>query len=156
MNRHYTVEHYLDQIEDIAARFDKPFLGSDIIAGFVGETEEEFQITVDNLKKSKLSKIHVFPYSVRKGTTAEKMEGHLSDKIKDERASIIKQISNNKYNDFIADNVGKEREVLIEKHLDKQTCLYKGLTRNYINVLLENGSFNTLDKVLLTKNNIKT
>lgn len=156
MNRHYTVEHYLDQIEDIAARFDKPFLGSDIIAGFVGETEEEFQITVDNLKKSKLSKIHVFPYSVRKGTTAEKMEGHLSDKIKDERASIIKQISNNKYNDFIADNIGKEREVLIEKHLDKQTGLYKGLTRNYINVLLENGSFNTLDKVLLTKNNIKT
>ena len=86
MNRHYTVEYYLDQIEDIVSRFDKPFLGSDIIAGFVGETDEDFQTTVENLNKSKLSQIHTFPYSIRKGTIAEKMEGHLPDKIKEERA----------------------------------------------------------------------
>lgn len=72
MNRHYTVEYYLDQIEDIVSRFDKPFLGSDIIAGFAGETEDDFQTTVENLNKSKLSQIHTFPYSIRKGTIAEK------------------------------------------------------------------------------------
>ena len=155
MNRHYTVEQYLEQIEDIASRFDRPFLGSDIIAGFVGETEEDFQITIENLEKSKLSKIHVFPYSIRKGTSAEKMEGHLPESIKDERATIIKKISEEKFNDFLKINIDTTQEVLIEKHPDKQTGLYKGLTRNYINVLLKEGSFNTLKKVLLTKENIK-
>ena len=66
MNRHYSVEFYLDQIEDIVSRFERPFLGSDIIAGFVGETEEDFLTTVENLKKSKLSQIHTFPYSKEK------------------------------------------------------------------------------------------
>ncbi len=144
MNRHYTVDYYLDQIEDIVSRFDKPFLGSDIIAGFVGEAEEEFQTTVENLRKSKLSQIHVFPYSIRKGTLAEKMEGHLPDKIKEERAGIIKEISAEKLKTFLESNIGSNQEVLIEKHKDKKTGMYKGLTRNYINVLLEEGHFNTI------------
>ena len=149
MNRHYTVEYYLDQIEDIVSRFDKPFLGSDIIAGFVGETEGEFQTTIENLKKAKLSQIHTFPYSIRKGTIAEKMEGHLPDKIKEERAEIIKKISAEKFQAFLVSNLGTEQEVLIEKHKDKQTGLYKGITRNYINVLLTEGEFNTLRTVKL-------
>lgn len=149
MNRHYTVEYYLDQIEDIVSRFDKPFLGSDIIAGFVGETEEEFQTTIENLKKAKLSQIHTFPYSIRKGTIAEKMEGHLPDKIKEERAEIIKKISAEKFQAFLVSNLGTEQEVLVEKHKDKQTGLYKGITRNYINVLLTEGEFNTLRTVKL-------
>ena len=151
MNRHYTVEYYLDQIENIVSRFDKPFLGSDIIAGFVGETEEEFQTTVENLNKSKLSQIHTFPYSVRKGTIAEKMDGHLPDKVKEERAEIIKQISSEKLQIFLKSNIGTNQEVLVEKHKDKQTGLYKGLTRNYINVLLKKGEFNTLQTVNLIK-----
>jgi len=151
MNRHYTVEYYLEQIEDINSRFDKPFLGSDIIAGFVGETEDDFEITVENLKKAKLSQIHVFPYSIRKGTIAEKMDGHLSDKIKEQRADIIKEISNEKYIKFLKSNLGTTQEVLIEKHLDKHTGLYKGITKNYINVLIDNAEFNTLKEVKLDK-----
>jgi len=155
MSRHYTVEYYLEQIEDIVSRFQNPFLGSDIIAGFVGETEEDFNITVENLKKSKLSKIHTFPYSIRKGTEAEKMEGHLADKVKEERANIIKKISSDKFSEFINNNIGTVQEVLIEKHLDKNTGKYKGVTRNYINVILDEGEFNSLKKVTLTKNIIK-
>ena len=153
MNRHYTVEYYLEQIEDIVSRFDKPFLGSDIIVGFVGETEEEFATTVENLKKSKLTQIHTFPYSIRKGTIAEKLEGHLPDKIKEERASIIKQISAQKSEEFLRSNIGSNQEVLIEKHLDKQGK-YKGITRNYINVRLDEGEFNSLRNVTLNQNNI--
>ena len=153
MNRYYSVEYYLDQIEDINSRFENPFLGSDIIAGFAGETEDEFTETVENLKKSGLSKIHTFPYSIRKGTEAEKMPGHLPDKIKEERASIIKAISADKYKAFTEKNIGKEQEVLIEKHLNKQGK-YKGVTRNYLNVILENGEFNTLKRVILSRNNI--
>lgn len=150
MNRHYTVEYYLDQIEDIVSRFNKPFLGSDIIAGFVGETEEEFSTTVENLKKSKLSQIHTFPYSIRKGTIAEKLSGHLDEKIKEERASVIKQISAKKITAFQKSNIGDVVEVLIEKHPDKKTGLFKGITANYLNVIMPNGEFNTLKKVKIT------
>lgn len=154
MNRHYSVEFYLDQIEDIVSRFDRPFLGSDIIAGFVGETEEDFLTTVENLKKSKLSQIHTFPYSIRKGTIAEKMEGHLPDKIKDERATVIKKISAEKYQEFVNSNIGHEAEVLVEKRLDK-SGKFKGVTRNYLTVLLENGDFNTLQNVIIEEKMIK-
>lgn len=153
MNRHYMVEYYLDQIEDIDSRFNRPFLGSDIIAGFAGETEEDFEITVENLKKSKLSQIHTFPYSIRKGTIAEKLDGHLPEKVKEERAGIIKQISREKYDAFLKSNIGCEQEVLIEKRPDK-TGKYKGVSRNYINVRLDEGEFNTLKFVTLSEKNI--
>lgn len=149
MNRHYTVEYYLEQIEDIVSRFNKPFLGSDIIAGFVGETEEEFSTTVENLKKSKLSQIHTFPYSIRKGTIAEKLSGHLDEKIKEERAAVIKQISAEKFIAFQKSNIGDVAEVLIEKHPDKKSGLFKGVTANYLNVIMPNAEFNTLKKVKL-------
>lgn len=154
MNRHYSVEFYLDQIEDIISRFERPFLGSDIIAGFVGETDEDFLTTVENLKKSKLSQIHTFPYSIRKGTIAEKMEGHLPDKIKDERATIIKKISAEKYQEFVDSNIGHEAEVLIEKRLDK-SGKFKGVTRNYLTLLLDDGEFNSLKNVVVKKDMIK-
>ena len=146
MNRHYSVEYYLDQIEDITTRFDKPFLGSDIIAGFVGETDEDFETTVENLKKSKLSQIHTFPYSIRKGTIAENLKGHLPDEVKEERATIIKQVSAEKFEEFLKSNIGTEQEVLVEKRLNKDGN-YKGVTRNYINVVLEDGEFNTLKQI---------
>lgn len=155
MNRHYTVENYLDQISDINSRFNLPFLGSDIIAGFPGESDEDFEITVENLLKSGLSKIHVFPYSIRKGTVAETMHGHLSESVKNERAQIIKNISERKFNEFIKNNIGKTREVLIEKRPDKHTGKFKGVTDNYINVLLEEGPFNTIKNVLLTEEIIR-
>lgn len=154
MNRHYSVEFYLDQIEDIISRFERPFLGSDIIAGFVGETDEDFLTTVENLKKSKLSQIHTFPYSIRKGTIAEKMEGHLPDKIKDERATVIKKISAEKYHEFVNSNIGHEAEVLIEKRLDK-SGKFKGVTRNYLTLLLDDGEFNSLKNVVVKKDMIK-
>ena len=155
MNRHYTVEQYLDQIEDIVVRFDKPFLGSDIITGFAGETDDDFETTVENLLKSKLSKIHVFPYSVRKGTIAERMSGHLPDAIKEERADIVKDISQNKYLEFINQNIGSRQEVLLEKHPDKATGMFKGVTRNYLNILSDTGEFNSLINIVLTKENIR-
>lgn len=156
MNRFYKVENYLEQIEDIVTRFDKPFLGSDIIAGFVGETDEDFAITVENLKKSKLSKIHTFPYSIRKGTQAEKMEGHLPDSVKHERAEIIKKISAEKYELFLNQNLNTVHEVLIEKHPDKHSGMLKGMTKNYLNVLIDGienqeNYFNTLHNVKLVQ-----
>ena len=156
MNRFYKVEDYLLQIEDICNRFKNAFLGCDIITGFVGETDEDFDITVENLKKSKLSKIHTFPYSIRKGTQAEKMEGHLPSEIKQKRAEIIKEISKQKYEEFIKSNMGTIQEVLIEKHPDKKTNLLKGRTANYLEVLITDIEpsehyLNTIQKIKIEK-----
>lgn len=159
MNRFYSAQRCLELIDEISEKMPLAFMGSDIIAGFVGETEEDFETTVSNLKKSKLSQIHTFPYSIRKGTQAEKMEGHLSDKIKEERAEIIKKISAEKYELFVQQNIGTEHNLLIEKHLDKHTGFLKGVTENYLEVLIENNSdttlCNTLNQIKITENTDK-
>ena len=128
-----------------------PFLGSDIIAGFVGETDDDFANTDENLKKSGLTQIHTFPYSIRKGTIAEKLEGHVSDNVKEYRASVIKQVSKLKFNAFLDKNVGTTHQILVEKHLDKHTGFLKGVTENYLKVIVKDNSdenlLNSLQKV---------
>lgn len=154
MNRRYKVEDYLEQIEKINKLFELPFLGSDVIAGFVGETQEDFETTLKNLEKSGLTAIHTFPYSIRKGTQAEKMEGHLPDKIKEERASAIKEISSQKTKEFLEKNVGTVHNVLVEKHLDKHLNVLKGMSENYITVFLNSDDrnlINTIQKVKITE-----
>jgi len=154
MNRFYTVEYYLKQIEQINQTFDMPFLGSDIIAGFAGETEEDFETTRINLEKSGLTQIHTFPYSIREGTVGAKSTEQLDDKTKEQRAEIIKEISRKKHENFIKNNIGKIREILIEKHPDKKTGLLKGVTRNYLTVITNTKDetlFNSLVNVKITK-----
>ena len=154
MNRRYKVEDYLEQIEKINKLFELPFLGSDVIAGFVGETQEDFETTLKNLEKSGLTAIHTFPYSIRKGTQAEKMQGHLPDKVKEERATAIKKISAQKTKEFLEKNVGTIHNVLVEKHLDKHLNVLKGMSENYITVLLNSDDrnlINTIQKVKITE-----
>jgi len=151
MNRFYKTEDYLNQIEKINTMFDLPFLGSDIITGFAGETDDDFEQTCNNLKKSGLSKIHTFPYSIRKGTKGALMDGMVDETERQRRADIVKGISEEKYKAFLNKNIGKVHEVLIEKHKDKNTGLLKGVTRNYITVLLDSSD----DKLLNTLCNAK-
>lgn len=154
MNRFYKVEDYLAQIDKINETFDTPFLGSDIITGFAGETEEDFQITVENLQKSGLSQIHVFPYSVREGTIGAKAPNQVDEKVRQLRADIVKALSFIKHTEFINKNIGKIREVLIEKRFDKRTGLLKGVTRNYLTILInsqDESLLNTLQQVKITK-----
>lgn len=154
MNRFYKTEDYLKQIDDINKRFDLPFLGSDIIAGFAGETDEDFNTTVQNLTKSGLTRIHTFPYSMRAGTVGAQLPDQVADDIKNKRADIIKAISRDKYDDFVNRNIGKTHEVLIEKHPDKHTGNLKGLTGNYLSVQIVSDRkdlFNTLCKVKITE-----
>ena len=154
MNRFYKVKEYLAQIDRINSMFELPFLGSDIIAGFAGETEDDFQTTVKNLQKSGLSQIHVFPYSIREGTIGAKAPNQLDDKTKQMRADIIKALSFVKRKEFIEKNIGKTHEVLIEKHFDKRLGFLKGVTRNYLTVVVnskDETKFNTLQNVKITK-----
>ena len=154
MNRFYKTEDYLKLIEKINETFENPFLGSDVIAGFAGETEEDFEITRKNLLSSELTQIHTFPYSKRKGTIGAEMENQVPDDAKNSRATIIKEISKEKLNKFIEKNLGKTLEVLIEKHPDKHSQNLKGMTRNYLTVQIPSDRtdlFNTLQMVKLVK-----
>lgn len=153
MNRFYTVEKYLAQIEKINQIFDLPFLGSDIITGYAGETDEDFEITRQNLEKSGLSQIHTFPYSVREGTIGASAPNQVDDKIKEKRADIVKAISRQKYDDFVRKNIGTVREILIEKHPDKKSGFMKGITRNYLTVITntkDTSLANTLQQAKIT------
>lgn len=154
MNRFYKVEDYLKQIDKINEMFELPFLGSDIITGFAGETDEDFYITKSNLEKSGLTQIHTFPYSRRAGTKGAEMPDQIDDKIKELRADIVKEISRKKYDEFVNKNIGLVKEVLIEKHPDKNSGFLKGLTRNYLSVVLNSKDLNltnTLQPVKLEK-----
>lgn len=154
MNRFYKVEDYLEQIEKINSKFELPFLGSDIITGFAGESEEDFCTTVENLRKSGLSQIHVFPYSIREGTAGAKADNQVDENIRQIRADVVKALSALKHIEFINKNVGKIHEVLIEKHPDKRTGMLKGVTRNYLTVLInskDNQLLNSLQQIRITK-----
>ena len=152
MNRHYSVERVKELVKYINQKFALCYIGSDIIAGFAGETDENFQITKQNLEELNLSKMHVFPYSRRTGTIADKLPNQIDEKTKKERCSILQELSNKKLQEFLNSNIGKEHEVIIEKTPDKKTNLLKGVTSNYINVLIDgdNTIKDTLQKVRIT------
>ena len=106
------------------------------------------------MSKSGLTQIHTFPYSIRKGTIGASMPNQNSDEVKNRRATIIKEISKQKFKEFVNKNLGRVCEVLIEKHPDKHSGNLKGMTRNYLTVQIvsnRNDLFNTLQQVRLSE-----
>ncbi len=153
MNRFYKVDEYLQLIEKINQNFNLPFLGSDIIAGFAGEDDEDFATTCENLEKSGLSQIHTFPYSIREGTRGAMMTPQLPTEVKEKRADIIKEISRRKYSDFVMKNIGTQHKILVEKHPNKEGFI-KGLTENYLKVTLNSKDLsycNTIQDIVITE-----
>ena len=98
---------------------------------------EDFETTRKNLDSLNMSKIHVFPYSRRIGTVADKLPNQVDDVEKKKRVSIIQEISDRKNNEFLQRNIDSENEVIVEKNRDKKSGLLKGVTKNYINVLID-------------------
>ena len=136
MNRKYSAEQIINLVNYINKKFDKAFIGSDIIVGFPDETIEDFETTRKNLDSLNMSRIHVFPYSRRKGTVADNLPNQVDDMEKKRRVSIIQEIADKKHNEFLKRNINSANEVIIEKNRDKKSGLLKGVTKNYINVLI--------------------
>ena len=154
MNRHYTAPMCLELIEKLNSLFKNPFIGCDVIVGFPGESESDFDETFENLKTAELSAIHVFPYSIRKNTKAAQMPEQLPLSVKKQRAEILHVLGSEKTERFIEKNIGQTAEILIEKRLDKKTGCLKGVTRNYLNVLLDSADknlCNTIQNVKILK-----
>ncbi len=157
MNRFYSVQDELNTIEKLHKNFDLPFLGADIIVGFPMETNEDFIETLENVKRAKLTKIHVFPYSKRPNTIAEKMLEQVDEGIKKERARKLIKVSDKFKAEFIEKNIGRELSVIFEEKIQKDGTR-KGITENYIEIYTPSEDFepNKIKKIVLKKEHIKS
>lgn len=132
MNRHYTADEYRQICRKLRESFEDCTLTTDVMVGFAGESEEDFRESLDFVKEIAFEKVHVFPYSVRKGTRAEKMGGHIDKKVKEERSRIMSHTAEEIRLDFFRKQIGKKYSVLFET-MDKDG-FYCGHTANYIPV----------------------
>jgi len=131
MNRRYTIEEFKEVVERLRNTYNDVILTTDIIVGFPGETQEEFDKTYEFLKQIKFYKTHVFPYSVRKGTKAAEMSNQVEAQEKERRSKILIELSNENQLDYNKKYIGKVVDVLIEEDS-------KGHTANYILVKAQN------------------
>jgi threonylcarbamoyladenosine tRNA methylthiotransferase MtaB len=115
MRRMYDVEQFRTTINRFRAVFPEFNFTTDIIVGFPGETDEEFQQTIDAVKEFNFSHVHTFKYSVRKGTRAERLENHIPEKIKNARSLQIRELSEENKKQYFNTFIGKSQEVLVEK-----------------------------------------
>ena len=129
MNRKYTTEEFRIVVKLLRKYFENVLLTTDIIVGFPGETEEEFEKTYNFLDEIKFYKMHVFKYSPRKGTVAAKMKEQIDGNIKEERSKKLIDMSNKNENEYNNTYIGKKVKVLFE---EREGEYMKGHTTNYI------------------------
>ena len=149
MNRKYNSEQFAHVVEKLREAFPGCAITTDIIAGFPGETDEDFQRSVDFAKEMRFAKIHVFPYSIRKGTVAAEMP-QLHPKIITERAKFLISQAEILEREFFREQVGTEQTVLIEK--PKSPSYSQGFTERYVpvRILGENIPRHSLVRVKIT------
>ena len=134
MNRRYTAEEYERIVNILRENIKDVSITTDVIVGFPGETEEEFNETYEFLKRIKLTKTHVFKYSPREGTKAATMPNQLDGTVKDKRSKALIELNNKNEGDFTKSIVGRVMDVLIEQPVKGKDDVYEGYTRNYVKV----------------------
>lgn len=137
MNRRYTAEEYEHIVNILRDNIKDVSISTDVIVGFPGETEEEFNETYEFLKRIKLTKTHIFKYSPRKGTRAAEMKGQLDGKIKEERSKALIALNDINEENFIKKYINKNVKVLLEQEVKGKENIFEGYTENYIKVQVE-------------------
>ena len=133
MNRRYTTEEFEQGVNRLRKVFPNVALTTDVIVGFPGETEEEFNQTYEFLKRIKFYKMHIFKYSQRKGTKAAVMPNQINGDIKEERSRKLIELSDRNEREYNEQYIGKEVEVLFEEpHIEDGKRYFKGHTTNYM------------------------
>ena len=146
MNRKYTTDQFRHVVELLRNAYPEVHLTTDVIVGFPGETEEEFNKTYEFLKEIKFYKMHVFKYSPRRGTVAAKMPNQIDGNIKEERSNKLIELSDENEKEYNQKYIGKEVEVLLE---EREGEYLKGHTTNYMVVEMKTNENleNTIKKV---------
>lgn len=136
MNRRYTIEEYMEKCMLIRNYFETSAITTDVIVGFPGETEEEFQTTMENLELLNLYEMHIFRFSPRKGTVAERMEGQIPEPVKAQRSDLLLEMTRKHQTAYESGFIGKCVEILVEeKVIIDGKAYYSGHTKNYIKTL---------------------
>ena len=149
MNRKYDSNRYYESVKFLHEVYDRPAVTTDLIVGFPGETEEEFQQTLDFIQKCAFSAMHIFPYSKRPGTPAAKLPGQVLNAVKEERAHRAAQIARTMQDAYLDSWVGETVPVLFEEERDG---LWQGHTTRYCEVTVQSPQplHNQLRQVRLT------
>ncbi|CAG7840080.1 RNA modification enzyme MiaB [Clostridium novyi B str. ATCC 27606] len=150
MNRKYTTEEFKNIVVLLRKYVKDISITTDIIVGFPGETKEEFEETYNYLKEIKLSKMHIFKYSPRTGTRAEKMENQVDGKIKEERSKVLLLLNEKNEKDFMNKFIDKDMKILYEQKCSDKEEYYEGYTPNYIKVIAKSKD-DISGKILNTK-----
>ncbi len=152
MNRKYTIEEFEKAAKLLRKSFKNVHLTTDIIVGFPGETDQEFEQTYAFLKHIKFYKMHVFKYSPRKGTVAASMPNQIDGNQKEQRSNKLIELSNQNEAEYQQEYIGKQIEVLLEEREGKYL---KGHTTNYMvaKVKTDENLENTLQKIKITNAN---
>lgn len=149
MHRPYTTAKFKTLLADIKNRVPDIAITTDVIAGFPGETEADFETTCKFAESCGFSKMHIFPFSARKGTPAEKFAGAVTEAIKKERADILGRIDETMHKAFLQAMVGQTAEVLFEQPAGED--YFEGLTGNYQRVFVKSGGRNLGGEILPVK-----
>ncbi len=134
MNRHYTADEYRQLVNKLRNAFENATITTDFMVGFHDETEEDFKESLDFIKEIAFEKVHVFPYSERKGTSASKRGDSVTKSEKEERAAKAIAESEAIRIENMKSNLGKTVKVLFESNNE---CTYQGYTKNYIPVTVK-------------------
>ena len=137
MNRHYTTAEYRQIVGNLRAAFPGCAITTDIMVGFAGETQEEFEQSLQFAREIAFAKVHVFAYSRRPGTRAYDAPGQVPNKVKEERSRQMIQVTKTTQQAFLQAQVGKVEEVLFEQQ--REQGVWEGYTRNYTHVLAPSG-----------------
>lgn len=135
MNRHYDTARYREIVAKIRKYFDNPSITTDVMVGFPGETEEEFQQNLDFCKEIAFAKAHIFAYSIRKGTRAAKMPDQITNAVKNQRSHILDAAMEICRKDFLQQQIGLCEEVLFETDIINNG--YVGYTKNFTPVWVQ-------------------
>lgn len=157
MNRKYTTARYKEATEILRKFYPNANFTTDVIVGFPGETDEEFNQTYKFLKEIEFYKMHIFKYSPRKGTVAEKLPNQVDGNIKEERSKKLIELSNNTQNEKNSQYIGKTVKVLFEEY---ENGYYKGHTTNYMVVKVpekeQDGFIDNIKDIEITENDTQT
>lgn len=138
MNRHYTSDEYFEKCELLRKYFDSPAFTTDVIVGFPGETQEDYEISREFVKKVRFSELHVFKYSKRDGTVAAKMENQIPEPVKTERSEDLIKVGENLTMEYRRKFIGKKVSVLFEEIINVAGENYwVGHTKEYIKVIMK-------------------
>lgn len=149
MHRPYTTAKFKTLLADIKTKVPDIAITTDVIVGFPGETEADFETTCKFAESCGFSKMHIFPFSARKGTPAEKFAGAVTEAVKKERADIFGKIDETMHKTFLQAMVGQTAEVLFEQPAGED--YFEGLTGNYQRVFVKSGGRNLGGEILPVK-----